>query len=389
MRVKDIGFQHNLPKDGDWDKSLTPAIRNRIDLLDDRLRAEGFRLFIYSPASIDPENSTVEGYRREAGRFVPVEAPIPAVNGNWTGQTRRLLARGMGYDAFRRWIAAHGVGIYVPHSLSDLLGNKLETYRLVRAFHETLHPHCETFRTSVSQIEHFVEASPLTFIKPRIGSKGDGIVVLRRTEEGLVATRYHGGRRRVARAARVTDLMDSLVEMTSGRRRFIIQHGIETVRHTGSTFDIRVTMAHDGSVWRWLHEARLSPSGSDVSNVGQGGRSHATDQLLFEIFGTDGTRDVLRELRDLSFGLAAHLEQLHPREIPELAFDFTLDTDAHPRLIEINTKPGLPGPGTNVYLRDLTAEHAAAFENWVFPHADRIASFLISKMGTVPRAIAR
>ena len=52
------------------------------------------------------------------------------------------------YEVFRRDKVdlnkvVGGLCIYVPHAFSELLGNKLETYKLVQGFHETLHPHCE------------------------------------------------------------------------------------------------------------------------------------------------------------------------------------------------------------------------------------------------------
>lgn len=377
----DIGFQHNGPKGGDWDLGLTPSVRNRIDLIDERLRAQDLRLFVYSPAAIDPRRETVAGFRREGGVFVPAVAAIPRVNGNWTTMTKRLLGRGMGYAAFVQWASATGIEIYVPHAFSDLLTDKLETYKLVHGFHADLHPHCEPYEHARRQIEHFVEAAPITFVKPRTGSRGEGIVTLRRDANGLKVTRYRKGRRRVWRAAQVAEVMGVLEEVTAGRREYIVQQGIDTLRLGTSTFDIRVTMSYDGAQWHWLTEARLSPTGSDVSNVGQGGASQVTEDLLFEVLGPESSRDVLYELRNESFGLAAYLDQLHPGQILEIAFDFVLDRKCRPRLLEINTKPGLPGPGSNIYLRDLRPENSHTFENWVYPHVGRLARFLAGKVG--------
>ncbi|MFN0058048.1 MAG: YheC/YheD family protein [Planctomycetota bacterium] len=325
------------------------------------------------------------GFEFEGHQFLPVRAPVPSVNGNWTHRTRRLLEKGMGYREFGTWAAANRIGIYVPHAFSELLGDKLETYKLVRGFHETLHPHCEPWERSAEQLEYFVETGGLCFIKPRAGSKGDNIITVRREDSGLIATRYYKGSRREIRAARLDELLEFIRPAISRKRKYVIQHGIETMRYHGSTFDVRVTMLHDGSAWHWLHEARLSRAGSDVSNVAQGGSITPTEDLLFELVGIEAAGHLLRQLESESFGLAAYLGQLHPGEILEVAFDFAVDQEGGLRLLEINTKPGLAGIGSNISVHDKRPEHEPAFERWVYPHAKYLASFLLNK-AAVPKA---
>jgi hypothetical protein len=169
-----IGFQHNYSTDTDLRQRLSPSLINRVALIEAHLRPAGFRLFLYCPQQIQPRQTTVRGCLFDNGAFIPASAPIPAVNGNWTHRTRRLLERGMGYQEFGRWAAEQGVAMYVPHAFSELVGNKLETYKLVRAFHETLHPHCEPYVHAIRQLEYFVETGPVSFIKPRTGSRGIG-----------------------------------------------------------------------------------------------------------------------------------------------------------------------------------------------------------------------
>lgn len=377
-----IGFQYNYSFQTNQAKRRSPSLLNRVALLDAELRPTGHRIFLYSPKDVVPGQSTVAGCLFEGEDFVPVRAQVPAVNGNWTHRTRRLLEEGMGYREFGEWAADQGVAIYVPHAFSELVGNKLETYKLVRGFHETLHPHCESYAHSSRQLEHFVETGAITFVKPRTGSKGDRIVTLRRDPMGLWVTRYHKGRRRQTRAANLDEVLGFLQEATRGKKaNFVIQHGVETLRHEGSTFDIRVTMLHDGSKWHWLHEARVSPSGSDVSNLSQGGATAVTEDLLFELAGQEGAQALLYELQSEAFGLAAYLERLHPGEIMELAFDFAIDREGQLRLLEVNTKPGLAGVGSNVSVFEKTPEDEAAFQRWVYPHARHLARFLLSRTG--------
>ena len=187
-------------------------------------------------------------------------------------------------------------------------------------------------------------------------------------------------------AASLKEVLVFLDGVTRGPRKYVIQHGIETMRHAGSTFDIRVTMVHDGESWHCLHEARIAPRGSDVSNVSQGGEIAITEALLFEAVGPESAKELLDELCNESFGLAAHLERLHPGNVHEVAFDFAVDREGTLRLLEINTKPGLAGIGSNVSVYDLQPEHERLFARWAYPHVNALADFLVRKAGRVAPA---
>jgi hypothetical protein len=350
--MKLVGFQYNRSPLNTRHR-FSPSAINRVALIDTSLRESGMRLFVYGPHQVDPSDGSVTGWLYENRTYVAARAEIPPVNGNWTHRTRRLIERGMGYAPFVRWAAERRVGIYVPLAFSELLGDKHETYKLVRAFHETLHPHCELYTRTDRQLEYFVETGPLTFLKPRTGSKGDRIVTVRRDESGLSVTHYEAGGRRSHAARTVGEAAEYVRGLLAGTKRYIIQHGVNTLRHDGSTFDIRVTMLHDGRGWNWLHEVRLSPEGSDVSNVRQGGKTVVTEDLLFDLLGAEGAQEMLHELRNESFGLAAYLE--------------------------VNTKPGLAGIGADVSIYDKRPEQEPLFERWVYPHARHLARFLAAK----------
>lgn len=376
--MKLVGFHYNRSP-LDTGRRFSPSAINRVALIDACLREAGLRLFVHCPQHIAPEEDRVAGWLFENRSYLATTAPIPPVNGNWTHRTRRLLEQGMGYARFVQWARERRIGIFVPHAFSELLGNKHETYKLVRAFHETLHPHCELYTRSERQLEYFVDTGRLTFLKPRTGSKGNRIITLRRDEAGLSVTHYQEGERRRREVKTVREATEFVGGLIAGERKYVIQHGVETLRHEGSTFDIRVTMLHDGRAWNWLHEVRRSPEGSDVSNVSQGGKTVVTEDLLFDLMGAEGAQERLYELRNESFGLAAYLERLHPGDILEVAFDFVIDLEGRLRLLEINTKPGLAGIGADVTLYDKRPEHEPLFERWVYPHARYLASFLAAK----------
>ena len=357
----------------------SPSIINRVVLIDGHLREAGMRVFLYGPQHIKPAEATVEGCLFEKGKFLPHTAPVPAVNGNWTSRTRRLLAEGMGYLEFGKWAQERSIGIYVPHAFSELLGDKHETYKLVRTFHESLHPHSELYTRSQRQLAHFVDTGRITFLKPRTGSKGEGIVTLRRGENGLSVSYYEGGKLKRHPAKTIRDAFNLIRELTRPGKSYVVQHGVETMRHGRSTFDIRVVMLHDGNAWNWITEARLSPEGSDVSNVSQGGASVPTKDLLVDLLGPEGGQQLLYELKSESFGLAASLERIHPGDIMEVAFDFVVNREGKLRVVELNTKPGIAGIGSEVSILDKKPEDEPQFERIVYPHVRHLARFLMTK----------
>ena len=112
--------------------------------------------------------------------------------------------------------------------------------------------------------------------------------------------------------------------------------------------------------------------------------SRLRSDLLFDLMGAEGSQQLLYELKSESFGLAEYLERLHPGDILEVAFDFAIDREGRLRLLEINTKPGLAGIGSDVHLRDKRPEHEPLFERWVYPHTRHLARFLRSKVERLP-----
>ena len=378
--VKNVGFLFNCSMKTNPRVRLSASLLNRVALIDAALREADMRVFFYSPKHVTEAAATVPGYVLDEDEFVPTTSEVPLVNGNFTYQTRRLLEKGMGYRRFVDWAEQRGIGVYVPYAFSELVHDKYETYRLVRAHHETLHPYCEPYRRSARQLERFVDSSVSTFIKPRAGSKGNRITTLKRDRNGLSVTFYHAGRQRRFAAKSVAEASEFVRYLTKGKTRYVIEHGIDTLSYGDCVFDIRVVMVQDGTTWTWFHEARLSPRGSDVSNVSQGGSAVVTEDLLHAVLGAEAAQQKLRELESEAFALAVYLDKLHPGDLMEVAFDFVLDREAKLHLVEINTKPGLLHVGFLRKVFDALPAEEPLFERYVYPHTSALARFLRNKL---------
>jgi len=373
-----VGVLCNVDTEGNPLQQLSPSVINRACLIGRMLAPENIRLFLYCPKDV-AATGEVPGYVLEEQKLVATRQPVPRVSANWSYRTRQLLRHGMGYQSFKQWMRERGNEVYVPYEFSELVSNKQKTYDAVREWDETLHPHTEDFVASPTQIESFLARSNNVFIKPRAGHKGNRIFVLRRSGSGYSLEYYDSrARRSFPRISLVAVL--ALLDAAAGRENYVVQEGIESLRYQAAVFDVRVVMVHDGQAWHALLESRLAPPGSELSNVYQGGTIRVTRELLASAVGDPEARAVEDRLRQISHGLAGHLESRFPDRLSEIGFDFVLDPDRRPRLVEVNAKPGIAGIGSETKLFDWAPEDRALHEMWTFPHMRHLAGFLRHKI---------
>jgi YheC/D-like protein len=373
-----IGMLCNLDVDGDPREQLSPSVINRACLIDDLLAPDGIHVFLYCPKDISADGET-SGYVLEQRIPVATRQMVPRVNANWSYRTRQLLRGGMGYQPFKRWMRDQGIEVYVPYEFSELVSNKLKTYELIQAWNPVLHPHTEEFVPSRAQLESFLMRANTVFVKPRAGHKGNRIFVVRGVGDGCSVRYYDSGEQRVFPSLSL-DACVSLVDGAASRERYVMQEGIESLRCGDAVFDVRVVMVHDGLDWEAILESRVSPPGSDLSNVYQGGTVHQTGELLAEVVGRQEGEALVQRVRQVSYGIARHLESRFPGALSEIGLDFVLDTDHRPHLVEVNAKPGIAGIGSERRYLEWTLEEQELHEMWTLPHMNRLAGFLRSKI---------
>jgi hypothetical protein len=373
-----IGMLCNVDMDSDPREQLSPSVINRACLIDDLLAPAGIRAFLYCPKDVSSGGDT-PGYVLKERIPYAVRQPVPRVNANWSYRTRQLLRSGMGYQPFKRWLRDRGIEVYVPYEFAELVSNKLKTYELVRGWDPSLHPYTEEFVGSPAQIESFLARSQTVFFKPRAGHKGNRIFVLRRSRNAC-ALQYYDSRERRVFPCLSLDACLVLIEGAASREQYVVQEGIESLRHDGAVFDIRVVLLHDGREWNAILESRVSPPGSDLSNVYQGGTVHMTGEVLAASIGELESHAIQECARRTSLSLAAHLESQFPGALPEIGLDFVLDPDRKLHLVEINAKPGIAGIGSERRYLEWTPEERSLHEMWTLPHMKRLAAFLRHKI---------
>jgi len=373
-----VGLLCNCSQDADPKQQLSPSLVNRAILIAEHLSAFGIGLFLYSPRDVTTSGS-VEGYEVDGHELIATRQTIPRVNANWTYGTRRLINEGMGYQKFKRWTRENRIEIYVPYALSELVSNKRKAFDAVREYDEDLHPYTEDYTRSAFQLEAFLKRSEVVFVKPRAGNRGNRIFVLRKSDDGYSIKYYDDGAQRPF--SRLTlEAAIGVIDVAAVRKRYVVQEGIESLRYEGAVFDVRVVMVHDGTRWHSILETRLAPENSDLSNVFQGGSIQVTEDLFESMFGKAEGHEMEEKIRRISLGIANHFEAIFPSQIMELGLDFVLDRERGLHLVEVNSKPGIAGFGSETKIFDWQAENEPYYQKWVYPHVRHLAEFLRSKV---------
>lgn len=378
-----IGLLCNCRPDGDPAVELSPSVVNRAILLNRLLAPSGVGVFLFSPRDVVTREE-VPGFVVRGDEFVPARMPVPRINASWTYGTRRLLNEGMGYRTFQRWIRQHDIRVYVPYAFAEMVSNKRKAYAAVSAFDPGLHPRTEDYSGRTGQLEEFMRTTGIAFVKPRAGSKGNRIFVARRNATGLDLT-YYEMKNSQHFGGISLDAAAAVIDGTVGGMSYVIQEGVDALRINGSVFDIRVVTVNDGQRWHTILETRLSPPGSDLSNIAQGGTIHATEELLATSLGSAATRELLERVEGTALGLARYLETYFPGELMELGFDFVVDCRLGLHLVEVNSKPGAAGLGSETRIFDWGDEDRLHFSRWLEPHVRHLAGFFQARIAeTVP-----
>ena len=82
---------------------------------------------------------------------------------------------------------------------------------------------------------------------------------------------------------------------------------------------------------------------------------------------------------------SAYLEAMYPKGVMELGFDFVLDQEGRPGIIELNTQPGMAKPGLpsdgafgDIFRR--RPKEQQLYARWLAPHGCALAGFLWQRL---------
>ncbi len=184
----------------------------------------------------------------------------------------------------------------------------------------------------------------MVYVKPDKGSKGIGVM---RVENKGNKYQYRSGIRTYT-FPRFRSVYHSMKKRI-GKRRYLVQKGIDLLRLRGRPFDFRI-MVQKNPAGRWVRTGivgRVAHPLKAVTNGSQGGTIYPASVIIQSVTGSKKTTAlVLREMHRIAQLTATQFTRKHPH-VKELGLDIAVDRKLHPWILEVNIQPD-PCPFTKL-----------------------------------------
>ncbi|MEQ6389121.1 YheC/YheD family protein [Bacillaceae bacterium S4-13-58] len=292
----------------------------------------GFTCFLFGYQHIDWETKTIRGFQWEKEEWKQKSFPVPNVIYNRL-PNRKVEQHPFIKDAYQK-ISKHST-IFNP-SFFD------KGY-----IHEMLmedpicHPYIpETIlHPSLQGIKAMIEEHPSIYIKPRNGSVGKGLILLKRDriKNHYQVDRYHKGKVETTYYPTLTYWYDRT--FPKGAQGYLAQPDVQLQKKKGFPVDFRVhTNKNDIGEWEVsLIACKFAGKGSITTHVEHGGKVFS----LEEIFTAKETDWLKRRLTQVSLQMSKVIDKNIEGTVAEIGFDLGIDEEGRIWLFEANSKPGV------------------------------------------------
>jgi glutathione synthase/RimK-type ligase-like ATP-grasp enzyme len=178
----------------------------------------------------------------------------------------------------------------------------------------------------------------MVYVKPVNGTFGKGVMRVEKLRSPSKGYKYQLNT--TIRTFPTFELLhQSLVKKINGRR-YLVQRGIDLLRHKKRRFDIRVMIQRNnnnhweatGIIGRLAHPAKI------VTNYHNGGTPMSFESLMSTHQSPTQKMVYAIRLKQISLDIAKELEKHYPG-IKELGIDIAIDQQMRPWILEVNTKP--------------------------------------------------
>jgi glutathione synthase/RimK-type ligase-like ATP-grasp enzyme len=195
-----------------------------------------------------------------------------------------------------------------------------------------------TKRYSRESLHRMLQEYEMVYVKPVSGTHGNGVIRVERTGGQGGGYRFHHGT-----TERYGASFDSLFEALNsyaGRKGYIVQKGIQLLKHQGRRFDLRVMVQKNLSN-QWETSGiigRLAPPRKIITNYHGGGTIISFERLMSSHLSASEMSALQAKLKRLGVKIGKQLQTAYPG-LKELGVDVAIDTKFHPWVLEVNTKP--------------------------------------------------
>jgi glutathione synthase/RimK-type ligase-like ATP-grasp enzyme len=186
-----------------------------------------------------------------------------------------------------------------------------------------------------SNVEKYLHKYQTVFLKPDEGSKGKGVIKIRRVGKYFIIQK--GTKRYVyTTPSTVYNVTQKLIN----NKKYIIQQGISLIQIDQRPVDFRILLFKPGSRWitmgvmgKWAAKNKI------VTNYSSGGQAITLRKALKQNIAISEKESLLLENRLKRLGL--HIAKTHFNYAKELGLDIAIDRRKNIWVIEGNTVPGI------------------------------------------------
>lgn len=196
------------------------------------------------------------------------------------------------------------------------------------------------------QVKRFIDNVGNVILKPIYLSRGRGICIICKVDEGYKITDYRSSHPKELSLENSEKLKEFLIENKDLFENYLIQRYLEMAKVEGAPFDIRVVMQKNVEKnWQCSGiECRVASKKSLITNISRGGYALTIDEALKRGFDLDDEKkEKMKEsINDICLNLCKSLDKLN-HHFGEFGIDIALDVEGKPWIIEANVFPSFKG----------------------------------------------
>lgn len=218
----------------------------------------------------------------------------------------------------------------------------------------------QTHRYELGILKEMLDTHETVYIKPDRGTYGSGVMRVEHRRSSLVHTGKETGSDQdetdisetkslyILRYDKCAEVYSSPEQLHAALKKFIrgrgylIQKGINLLRHQERPFDLRVlTQKAPSGHWETTGMlGRVAAPHKIITNYHSGGQIFPVQKLLLAHMTKLETAQVIEHLKTLGIQMAQQLETVYPG-IKEIGLDVAIDDQHNLWLLEINTLPSI------------------------------------------------
>lgn len=296
----------------------------------------GGLIYAFSPKTIDWDNNEVYGlyydYTNEKWRFGVFPIPTVIYRRDFHSDPKDIkrlinLTNGKMFNSWRF--------------------GKLYLYKHVRK-HSKLSKHvpmtemCKNYK----QVQKFIDDQKDVILKPIYLSRGRGICIINKVEDGYKVFDYRDGNI-VEFKLENNDALENFFNNNEDLfNKYLIQKQLALAKIEGAPYDIRIVMQKDSTAnWKCSGiECRVAAQKSLITNISRGGYALTLDEALKRSFPSDefDLERIKKKILSLSQSLCESLSSIG-HHFAEFGVDIAVDESGDCWIIEVNVFPSFKG----------------------------------------------